>query len=99
MEEQPPRYSVLEAAGWPSGGADNPLRLVPVSREERAFPPQPHYLGSTTCDLQLNIVIQAVGSRGDVQPFIALGTSFSFVVTVSDWLRMVYLRTLWANQA
>ncbi|KAI2881618.1 CAZyme family GT1 [Aspergillus niger] len=26
------------------------------------------------CDIQLNIVIQIVGSRGDVQPFIALGT-------------------------
>ncbi|KAF4210949.1 hypothetical protein CNMCM5878_003398 [Aspergillus fumigatiaffinis] len=90
MEEQPPRYSVLEAAGWPSGGADvgddgrievdfdsklcrTLSRLVPVSREERALPSQPHYLGSATCDLQLNIVIQAVGSRGDVQPFIALG--------------------------
>ncbi|PQE06972.1 sterol glucosyltransferase protein [Rutstroemia sp. NJR-2017a BBW] len=26
-----------------------------------------------TCDIKLNIVIQVVGSRGDVQPFIALG--------------------------
>jgi UDP:flavonoid glycosyltransferase YjiC (YdhE family) len=26
-----------------------------------------------TCDVKLNIVIQVVGSRGDVQPFVALG--------------------------
>lgn len=29
----------------------------------------------TICDLKLNIVIQIVGSRGDVQPFVALGNA------------------------
>ncbi|TIA11655.1 UDP-Glycosyltransferase/glycogen phosphorylase [Aureobasidium pullulans] len=29
--------------------------------------------GTLTCGIKLNIVIQVVGSRGDVQPFIALG--------------------------
>lgn len=36
----------------------------------RAQPEQP-----TGCDVKLNIVIQIVGSRGDVQPFIALGNA------------------------
>lgn len=31
------------------------------------------FLRSTTWDMKLNIVVQVVGSRGDVQPFIALG--------------------------
>ncbi|KAF7118656.1 hypothetical protein CNMCM5793_008194 [Aspergillus hiratsukae] len=33
-----------------------------------------HQLKPIECNIHLNIVIQIVGSRGDVQPFIALGT-------------------------
>ncbi|CAG8060119.1 unnamed protein product [Penicillium olsonii] len=97
MEEpQPPRYSVLEAAGWPQEswsqeGAkvkddgrievdlDSKLcrtvsRLIPALREVPSTPePPPTVPVGVTCELQLNIVIQVVGSRGDVQPFIALG--------------------------
>ncbi|CAG7925672.1 unnamed protein product [Penicillium olsonii] len=47
-------------------------KLIPTPREPE-FPPPPSYPGSEICDLHLNIVIQVVGSRGDVQPFIALG--------------------------
>ncbi|CAG7935206.1 unnamed protein product [Penicillium olsonii] len=46
-------------------------KLIPTPREPE-FPP-PSYPGTEICDLHLNIVIQVVGSRGDVQPFIALG--------------------------
>lgn len=45
--------------------------------EEPAFQPPPAYstvLGLGDWQLPLNIVIQVVGSRGDVQPFVALGT-------------------------
>lgn len=35
---------------------------------------QDHQLEPIECSIHLNIVIQIVGSRGDVQPFIALGT-------------------------
>lgn len=42
-------------------------------------PPPSYELGLATqpvaCDVKLNIVIQIVGSRGDVQPFIALGNA------------------------
>ncbi|OQD75746.1 hypothetical protein PENDEC_c006G05145 [Penicillium decumbens] len=42
-------------------------------------PPQPDYSAQPSqgiyCDVKLNIVIQIVGSRGDVQPFIALGNA------------------------
>ncbi|CAI7627318.1 unnamed protein product [Penicillium bialowiezense] len=86
-DEQPPRYSVLEAAGWsveePHVQDDGRIRLdldsklcrtltklIPAPREEPELPDPP---GNEICDLHLNIVIQVVGSRGDVQPFIALG--------------------------
>ncbi|KAL4934238.1 uncharacterized protein BDV17DRAFT_248733 [Aspergillus undulatus] len=48
-------------------------RLIPLPQEEPTPPPPPPYAERAACDLQLNIVIQVVGSRGDVQPFIALG--------------------------
>ncbi|KAL1647400.1 hypothetical protein SLS58_002728 [Diplodia intermedia] len=35
---------------------------------------QPTVLPARPCDVKLDIVIQVVGSRGDVQPFVALGT-------------------------
>lgn len=35
--------------------------------------PPPVPIEVVTCDVKLNVVIQVVGSRGDVQPFVALG--------------------------
>ena len=50
-------------------------RLVPASIEEN--PPPAESIDAAPFDIQwhipINIVIQVVGSRGDVQPFIALG--------------------------
>lgn len=40
---------------------------------ENAEAPPPKYSQTAEWSLRLNIVIQVVGSRGDVQPFIALG--------------------------
>lgn len=48
-------------------------KLIPILHEEQKVPSTPAYTKATVCDVQLNIVIQVVGSRGDVQPFIALG--------------------------
>ncbi|KAI5921686.1 hypothetical protein F4810DRAFT_677383 [Camillea tinctor] len=45
-------------------------KLVPSSHEKWHAKPVPRY---TPCQGRLNIVIQVVGSRGDVQPFVALG--------------------------
>ncbi|KAJ5638449.1 hypothetical protein N7528_000839 [Penicillium herquei] len=94
MDDQPPRYSTLEAAGWPEYCSQNQAtvnddgrievdidstvcrtaaKLIPISHEEQTAPSVPAYTEPVTCDVQLNIVIQVVGSRGDVQPFIALG--------------------------
>ncbi|CAG8237173.1 unnamed protein product [Penicillium salamii] len=89
-DEQPPRYSMLEEAGWSQEGPhvqeDGRIRvdldskicrtltkLIPTPREEPELPPPPVYPGNEICNIHLNIVIQVVGSRGDVQPFIALG--------------------------
>ncbi|KAJ5947875.1 hypothetical protein N7466_000890 [Penicillium verhagenii] len=96
MEDSPPSYAVLEAAGWPKddwpqdaaavngdGRVEVDLdskicrtvaKLIPFSHNEEitSITEQP-VLAKTSCDVQLNIVIQVVGSRGDVQPFIALG--------------------------
>lgn len=55
-------------------------KLLPISHDEQIRPASPSVqdIISTepthiSCNIQLNIVIQVVGSRGDVQPFIALG--------------------------
>ncbi|KAI9368543.1 hypothetical protein BJX61DRAFT_212796 [Aspergillus egyptiacus] len=46
----------------------------PPAEEDHPFgPPPPYEEVYRTIDVTLNIVIQVVGSRGDVQPFIALG--------------------------
>ncbi|KAK5791027.1 hypothetical protein VI817_006336 [Penicillium citrinum] len=42
-------------------------------KHEYPLPESTETLESPICDIKLNIVIQIVGSRGDVQPFIALG--------------------------
>ncbi|CAG8117443.1 unnamed protein product [Penicillium olsonii] len=53
-------------------------KIIDLQQEDIHNPP-PDYIDNlqhfTTCDLKLNIVIQIVGSRGDVQPFIALGNA------------------------
>ncbi|ENH67249.1 Sterol 3-beta-glucosyltransferase [Fusarium oxysporum f. sp. cubense race 1] len=43
-------------------------------RWSKALAPQPRPADSEPFTTKLNIVIQVVGSRGDVQPFVALGT-------------------------
>ncbi|KAJ5252962.1 hypothetical protein N7489_003372 [Penicillium chrysogenum] len=48
-------------------------KLIPFLHTEQHIQPQPEPSGDFGCDLELNIVIQVVGSRGDVQPFVALG--------------------------
>lgn len=45
----------------------------PVTEEEEREPPTAVSEGEKEFPLPLNIVIQVVGSRGDIQPFIALG--------------------------
>ncbi|EKG21655.1 UDP-glucuronosyl/UDP-glucosyltransferase [Macrophomina phaseolina MS6] len=47
-------------------------RLMPIDPddEDSELPPS---LPARPCSVKLNIVIQVVGSRGDVQPFVALG--------------------------
>ncbi|KAJ5808078.1 Sterol 3-beta-glucosyltransferase, partial [Penicillium riverlandense] len=54
-------------------------KIAKQQQEDRYYPP-PEYNEALTaqgilCDVKLNIVIQIVGSRGDVQPFIALGNA------------------------
>lgn len=56
------------------------LAQVADQQEEDSYDPPPGYSKAQTpeisvCDVKLNIVIQIVGSRGDVQPFIALGNA------------------------
>ncbi|KAJ5775078.1 uncharacterized protein N7511_000089 [Penicillium nucicola] len=56
--------------------AKNIAHVIQLQQEDLHSPP-PSYEDQVilpiTFDLQLNIVIQIVGSRGDVQPFVALG--------------------------
>ncbi|RHZ49379.1 putative UDP-glucose,sterol transferase [Aspergillus thermomutatus] len=51
---------------------EKPIRPTP-EEVRRASLPQPSIKKPETFPLHLNIVIQVVGSRGDVQPFVALG--------------------------
>lgn len=46
--------------------------MVDVTEEETHVSP-PSYSQLPAWELPMNIVIQVVGSRGDVQPFVALG--------------------------
>ncbi|KOS36847.1 hypothetical protein ACN38_g12379 [Penicillium nordicum] len=48
-------------------------KLIPFLHKEEHIEPEPEPSGDAGCGLELNIVIQVVGSRGDVQPFVALG--------------------------
>jgi UDP:flavonoid glycosyltransferase YjiC (YdhE family) len=47
--------------------------LIPFLESEKDVEQPQVHVGPDGCNLHLNIVIQVVGSRGDVQPFIALG--------------------------
>ncbi|KAM0209489.1 hypothetical protein ACHAQD_011160 [Fusarium lateritium] len=55
-------------------------RLIPTEKAPIPIPHQQHpssppeYSETSSRSIRLNIVIQVVGSRGDVQPFVALGT-------------------------
>ncbi|RLL97413.1 hypothetical protein CFD26_102231 [Aspergillus turcosus] len=51
---------------------EKPISVTP-EEVRRACLPQPSIEKPTPFPLRLNIVIQVVGSRGDVQPFVALG--------------------------
>jgi hypothetical protein len=53
----------------PRAEAKQPNTDRPVSTSS----PPAYFQQQTECGIRLNIVIQVVGSRGDVQPFIALG--------------------------
>ena len=48
-------------------------KLVDIAEEGDAFEPPPVYTSQAPWSIPMNIVLQVVGSRGDVQPFIALG--------------------------
>ncbi|OOF99228.1 glycosyltransferase family 1 protein [Aspergillus carbonarius ITEM 5010] len=54
-------------------------KVIELQQEDLQNPPPGYLWGQSVqdhtvrCDIQLNIVIQIVGSRGDVQPFVALG--------------------------
>ncbi|KAJ5505029.1 hypothetical protein N7463_007903 [Penicillium fimorum] len=48
-------------------------KLIPFLHTEEQIQPESEPSGDAGCGLELNIVIQVVGSRGDVQPFVALG--------------------------
>jgi len=48
-------------------------RFIDVPEEECDITPPPVYTPIPSWHLPLNIVMQVVGSRGDVQPFVALG--------------------------
>ncbi|KAB8070951.1 hypothetical protein BDV29DRAFT_197716 [Aspergillus leporis] len=56
-----------------SSAARTALRFIPQPSEDDFIRPPPAYFEPVRCDIKLNIVIHVVGSRGDVQPFIALG--------------------------
>lgn len=49
------------------------IRLVPDQNNDYKAQPSRRFTVNPTWNIQLNIVIQVVGSRGDVQPFVALG--------------------------
>ncbi|GMG09575.1 unnamed protein product [Aspergillus oryzae] len=56
-----------------SPAARTALKFIPRLGEDDIISPPPTYSRPVECDIKLNIVIHVVGSRGDVQPFIALG--------------------------
>lgn len=49
------------------------IRLVPGEKDGQRSEPRRSSKADPSLSLRLNIVIQVVGSRGDVQPFVALG--------------------------
>ncbi|KAL3463446.1 hypothetical protein BJX64DRAFT_121014 [Aspergillus heterothallicus] len=51
--------------------------ISPTAPEEEWGPPPPYEENERAINIKLNIVIQVVGSRGDVQPFIALGNELT----------------------
>jgi hypothetical protein len=60
--------------------------------------PEPVIENEKLWNIKLNIVIQAVGSRGDVQPFIVSESNLCGTDIVCDWLLMVYLKVLSGTQ-
>ncbi|KAI4838071.1 UDP-Glycosyltransferase/glycogen phosphorylase [Aureobasidium sp. EXF-8845] len=80
-EQPPPSYSAVGHDGRVNLDLDSKFALslralVPVPKDYEEPPPGYEYptaLGTDQPIPGLNIVVQIVGSRGDVQPFIALG--------------------------
>ncbi|EYE98736.1 putative sterol glucosyltransferase [Aspergillus ruber CBS 135680] len=84
LDQPPPPYLEIaeDAAGVQDDGrievdlessaCKAAIKLIPWPSEDFDVPP-PVYTEVVTSKAKLNIVIQVVGSRGDVQPFIALG--------------------------
>ncbi|KAF5858188.1 hypothetical protein ETB97_004690 [Aspergillus alliaceus] len=83
--DTPPPYTLIAESGssvvqddgridvdLDSPAARTALKFIPKPSEDDFISP-PAYSGPVRCDIKLNIVIHVVGSRGDVQPFIALG--------------------------
>ncbi|KAH8423773.1 putative sterol glucosyltransferase [Aspergillus melleus] len=86
VEETPPPYELMAPEGnsvvqddgrievdLNSRACRAALKFVQWPSEEDVLLPPPEYTESVAPGIKLNIVIQVVGSRGDVQPFIALG--------------------------
>ncbi|KAE8137913.1 hypothetical protein BDV38DRAFT_270942 [Aspergillus pseudotamarii] len=84
--DPPPPYTLIAESGsstvqddgridvdLDSPAARTALKFIPRPSEDDLISPPPTYSGPVICDIKLNIVIHVVGSRGDVQPFIALG--------------------------
>ncbi|KAF7596058.1 hypothetical protein BBP40_003839 [Aspergillus hancockii] len=84
--DSPPPYTLIAEGGsssvqddgridvdLDSPAARTALRFIPQPGEDDLISPPPAYCEPVRCDIKLNIVIHVVGSRGDVQPFIALG--------------------------
>ncbi|KAB8271619.1 hypothetical protein BDV30DRAFT_213293 [Aspergillus minisclerotigenes] len=84
--DAPPPYTLIAEAGsstvqddgridvdLDSPAARTALKFIPRLSEDDIISPPPTYSRPVECDIKLNIVIHVVGSRGDVQPFVALG--------------------------
>ncbi|KAB8227669.1 uncharacterized protein BDW43DRAFT_293587 [Aspergillus alliaceus] len=87
--DDPPPYELIASHGMQGGtevDADGRIevdldskvckavaKFIPLPGEEDLRYPPPTYPSFATGEIRLNIVIHVVGSRGDVQPFIALG--------------------------
>lgn len=88
-DELPPYEALAELEATTTGREDGRIdidlssriarrlsKLVPTGKPPLSYGQNqpPAYTETSERSIRLNIVIQVVGSRGDVQPFVALGT-------------------------